>query len=124
MTRGYTMKCSAAVIHGVNQDWAIEEIEVDQPKAGEVLVAWTHAGLCHNDEHLLTGDFIPSPEAMEAMDIDTIFPMIGGHQAGTLELDELITQTRSPDDNNVDYQDMRDGKNLRGMVVHAWVAQP
>ena len=32
------MKCSAAVAHGVGQDWAIEEIEVDPPKSGEVLV--------------------------------------------------------------------------------------
>jgi NDMA-dependent alcohol dehydrogenase len=74
------MKCKAAVIHGVNQDWAIEEIEVDPPKAGEVLVKWTHAGLCHSDEHVYTGDFIPPPDAMEAMGIDTIYPMIGGHE--------------------------------------------
>lgn len=74
------MKCKAAVIHGVNQDWSIEEIEVDSPKAGEVLVKWTHAGLCHSDEHVYTGDFIPPPDAMAAMGIDTIYPMIGGHE--------------------------------------------
>ena len=74
------MRCKAAVVHGVGQDWSVEEIEVDPPKAGEVLVKWTHAGLCHSDEHLLTGDFVPPPEAMEAMGIDTIFPMIGGHE--------------------------------------------
>ena len=74
------MKCKAAIVHGVGQDWSVEEIEVDPPKAGEVLVKWTHAGLCHSDEHLLTGDFVPPPEAMEAMGIDTIFPMIGGHE--------------------------------------------
>ena len=74
------MKCKAAVVHGVGQDWSVEEIEVDPPKAGEVLVKWTHAGLCHSDEHLLTGDFVPPPEAMEAMGVETIFPMIGGHE--------------------------------------------
>jgi NDMA-dependent alcohol dehydrogenase len=74
------MKCNAAVIHGVDQQWSIEEIEVDSPKAGEVLVRWTHAGLCHSDEHVLTGDFVPPPEAMAMMGIDTIFPMIGGHE--------------------------------------------
>ncbi len=74
------MKCKAAIIHGVDQDWSVEEIEVDSPQAGEVLVKWTHAGLCHSDEHLLTGDFVPPPDAMEAMGISTIFPMIGGHE--------------------------------------------
>ena len=74
------MKCKAAVVHGVGRDWSVEEIEVDPPKTGEVLVRWTHAGLCHSDEHVLTGDFVPPPEAMAMMGIDTIFPMIGGHE--------------------------------------------
>jgi NDMA-dependent alcohol dehydrogenase len=74
------MKCKAAVIHGVGQDWSVEEIEVDAPKAGEVLVQWTHAGLCHSDEHLYTGDFDPPAEAKALMGIESIFPMIGGHE--------------------------------------------
>jgi NDMA-dependent alcohol dehydrogenase len=74
------MKCKAAVIHGVGQDWSVEEIEVDAPKTGEVLVQWTHAGLCHSDEHLYTGDFDPPAEAKALMGIVSIFPMIGGHE--------------------------------------------
>ncbi len=74
------MKCKAAICHGVGHDWSIEEIEVDPPKPGEVLVRWTHAGLCHSDEHLLTGDFDPPPEAKQAMGIESIFPIIGGHE--------------------------------------------
>jgi S-(hydroxymethyl)glutathione dehydrogenase/alcohol dehydrogenase len=74
------MKCKAAVIHGVGQDWSIEEIEVDPPKVGEVLVRWTHAGLCHSDEHVHTGALDPPPEAKAMMGIDSIFPMIGGHE--------------------------------------------
>jgi S-(hydroxymethyl)glutathione dehydrogenase/alcohol dehydrogenase len=74
------MKCKAGIIHGVGQDWSVDEIEVDPPKTGEVLVRWTHAGLCHSDEHLVTGDFVPPPPMMELMGIDTIFPMIGGHE--------------------------------------------
>lgn len=81
------MKCKAAIIHGVGQDWSIEEIEIDPPKVGEVLVKWTHAGLCHSDEHLLTGDFVPSEEQMAAMGMTgSMFPMIGGHEgAGIVE---------------------------------------
>lgn len=32
------MKCRAAVIRGVGQDWEIREIELDPPRSGEVLV--------------------------------------------------------------------------------------
>jgi len=74
------MKCKAGIIRGVDQPWSVEEIEVDAPKTGEVVVRWTHAGLCHSDEHLVTGDFVPTAEALEMMGIDSIFPMIGGHE--------------------------------------------
>ena len=53
------MKSRAAVLHGTHQEWQIEEIEVDAPKAGEVIVEWKAAGLCHSDEHLVTGDMVP-----------------------------------------------------------------
>ena len=74
------MKCNAAVLHGVNQEWSVEEIEVDGPKAGEVLVQWTHAGLCHSDEHLVTGDIVPPAEALALMGSPGLFPAIGGHE--------------------------------------------
>jgi S-(hydroxymethyl)glutathione dehydrogenase/alcohol dehydrogenase len=74
------MKSKAAVLHGIGQDWQIEEIEVDAPKAGEVLVQWKAAGLCHSDEHLVTGDMVPPEEAWELMGIESFFPIIGGHE--------------------------------------------
>ena len=61
------MKCRAAVLHGINQAWSVEEIEIDPPKAGELLVQWKAAGLCHSDEHLVTGDMVPPAEVMAAM---------------------------------------------------------
>ncbi len=75
------MKCKAAVLHGVGQDWQVEEIEVDPPKAGEVLVQWKAAGLCHSDEHIITGDMVPPEEAWDLMGItDGFFPIVGGHE--------------------------------------------
>jgi len=68
------MKCRAGVIHGVGQEWAAEAIEVDPPKSGEVLVRWVNAGLCHSDEHLVTGDLVPPPEATEAKALGSISP--------------------------------------------------
>ncbi len=69
------MKTRAAVCWGVGQDWQVEELELDDPKHGEVLVKLAASGLCHSDEHILTGD-IPVPG----------FPYIGGHEgAGVVE---------------------------------------
>mgnify|MGYP002855635431 CR=1 FL=1 len=69
------MKTKAAVNWGVGQDWKIEELELDDPKHGEVLVKLAASGLCHSDEHIVTGD-MPVPA----------YPYIGGHEgAGVVE---------------------------------------
>jgi S-(hydroxymethyl)glutathione dehydrogenase/alcohol dehydrogenase len=39
------------------------------------------------------------------------------YQAGQLKLDELITKTYTLDQINEGYQDMRDGKNIRGVIA-------
>lgn len=40
------------------------------------------------------------------------------YRAGTLKLDELITQRYALDEINQGYQDLLDGRNLRGVIVH------
>lgn len=40
------------------------------------------------------------------------------YRDGVLKLDELVTTTYRLEDINIGYQDMRDGKNLRGMVLY------
>ena len=40
------------------------------------------------------------------------------YDEGKLKLDELVTNTYKLDDINQGYQDMRDGKNIRGMLVY------
>jgi S-(hydroxymethyl)glutathione dehydrogenase/alcohol dehydrogenase len=74
------MKVKAAVLYGVGQDWTVEDIEIDAPKEGEVLVRTAYAGLCHSDEHLVTGDLVPTPEAMAMMGMTDYLPMVGGHE--------------------------------------------
>ena len=53
-----------------SRTWKVQEIDVDEPKEGEVLVAWKAAGLCHSDEHLVTGDMVPPPEMLEMMGVE------------------------------------------------------
>ncbi|MDH6242482.1 NDMA-dependent alcohol dehydrogenase [Mycobacterium sp. OTB74] len=85
------MKCQGAVLRGVGKDWEIEEITLDPPRGGEVLVKMAVAGICHSDDHFATGDMTPPPELLaiyEAMGIPMpdYFPMLGGHEgAGVVE---------------------------------------
>ncbi len=68
------MKTKAAVLWEVNSPWSVEEIDLDPPGPGEVLVKIAASGMCHSDEHLVTGDL---PFAL---------PIIGGHEgAGVVQ---------------------------------------
>jgi S-(hydroxymethyl)glutathione dehydrogenase/alcohol dehydrogenase len=40
------------------------------------------------------------------------------YRGGQIKLDELITNTYTLEEINQGYQDMRDGKNIRGMIIH------
>ena len=44
--------------------------------------------------------------------------LLNMYRSGQLKLDELITKTYSLDEINQGYQDMRDGKNIRGVIVY------
>src|ERR1700733_14949687 len=85
------MKCNGAVLRGVGRDWEIEEITLDPPRDGEVLVKMAVAGVCHTDDHFFTGDFIPTPDlaaimAATGVSVPEYFPVLGGHEgAGVVE---------------------------------------
>jgi len=38
------------------------------------------AGMCHSDEHFVTGDMVPPKELLAMMGVDDFFPFIGGHE--------------------------------------------
>jgi NDMA-dependent alcohol dehydrogenase len=68
------VKTKAAVLWELGKEWSVEEIELDPPGPGEVLVKLAASGMCHSDEHLVTGDL---PFAL---------PIIGGHEgAGVVQ---------------------------------------
>ncbi len=50
------MKTKAAVVVEPGKPIEIEELELDKPREGEVLIRYTHAGLCHSDIHVAHGD--------------------------------------------------------------------
>ena len=68
------MKTTAAVIHEAGKALEIEELDLEGPQEGEVLVRFTHAGLCHSDLHVMNGE------------IAGWLPMVLGHEgAGVVE---------------------------------------
>jgi S-(hydroxymethyl)glutathione dehydrogenase/alcohol dehydrogenase len=63
------MKTRAAIAFEVNKPLVIEEVDLDGPKAGEVLIEIKATGVCHTDEFTRSG---ADPEGM--------FPVIFGHE--------------------------------------------
>lgn len=68
------MKTKAAVVHEVGKPIEIEELDLDKPRDGEVLIRYAYAGLCHSDVHIQYGD------------LPARLPMVLGHEgAGVIE---------------------------------------
>ncbi|MGP8005771.1 MAG: NDMA-dependent alcohol dehydrogenase [Acidimicrobiales bacterium] len=74
------MQIRAAVCSGLDEPWKVEEVEVDAPGPHEVRVQMAYAGMCHSDEHLRTGDMSAPAEVLSVFGVDSMFPMIGGHE--------------------------------------------
>jgi S-(hydroxymethyl)glutathione dehydrogenase/alcohol dehydrogenase len=63
------MKTRAAVAWAPNQPLTIEEVDLQGPQAGEVMVKLTATGVCHTDAYTLSGQ-----------DSEGVFPCILGHE--------------------------------------------
>lgn len=79
------MKCRGAVLLGAGRSWEIREIELDPPRAGEVLVEIAVAGICHSDDHYATGDGVAGERLAAIMQthgipLPDLYPMLGGHE--------------------------------------------
>jgi S-(hydroxymethyl)glutathione dehydrogenase/alcohol dehydrogenase len=68
------MKTKAAIAWKAGEPLTVEEVDLDGPKAGEVLIEVAATGICHTDWYTLSG-----------ADPEGIFPSILGHEgAGTV----------------------------------------
>lgn len=69
------MRTRGAVINKAPGRFEVVDLELDDPRQGEILVRLVASGLCHSDDHLATGDI---PVA--------VYPFCGGHEgAGVVE---------------------------------------
>jgi S-(hydroxymethyl)glutathione dehydrogenase/alcohol dehydrogenase len=62
------VETTAAILWELGKEWSVEQITLDEPKDEEVLVELAASGMCHSDEHLVTGD------------LPFQLPIIGGHE--------------------------------------------
>src|ERR1700741_4755925 len=70
------METRAAVAHQAGQPLSIETVQLDGPKAGEVLVEVKATGICHTDAYTLSG-----------ADPEGLFPAILGHEGAGIVVD-------------------------------------
>ncbi len=70
------MKVRAAVAHRAGAPLSIETVDLDGPRAGEVLVEIKATGVCHTDQFTLSGD-----------DPEGLFPAILGHEGAGIVVD-------------------------------------
>ena len=69
------MKTKAAVMYEQNKPLVIEELDLEGPKAGEVLIKYTASGICHSDYSVVHGVLFGKK-----------VPMVLGHEgAGIIE---------------------------------------
>ncbi|NDP47509.1 MAG: alcohol dehydrogenase catalytic domain-containing protein, partial [Sulfuriferula multivorans] len=67
------MKARAAVAWEAKKPLSIEEVDVEGPREGEVLLQVVASGVCHTDAFTLSGD-----------DPEGAFPCILGHEGGCI----------------------------------------
>jgi S-(hydroxymethyl)glutathione dehydrogenase/alcohol dehydrogenase len=70
------MKVKAAVAFEATKPLQIETVDLDGPKAGEVLVEMKATGICHTDEYTRSGQ-----------DSEGLFPSILGHEGAGIVVD-------------------------------------
>ncbi len=70
------MKVKAAVAHKAGAPLTIETVDLDGPKAGEVLLEIKATGVCHTDAFTLSGE-----------DPEGLFPAILGHEGGGIVME-------------------------------------
>ncbi|HEX4177592.1 MAG TPA: alcohol dehydrogenase catalytic domain-containing protein, partial [Rhizomicrobium sp.] len=70
------MKVRAAVAREAGKPLSLETIDLEGPRAGEVLVEIKATGICHTDEYTLSG-----------ADAEGIFPSILGHEGAGIVVD-------------------------------------
>ena len=81
----------AAIFHKPGLPLSVEEIDLTEPKAGEVLVNIVGAGVCHSDYHIITGDLkVPNVPVVMGHEGAGIVGSVGSGVSDFLPGDKVI----------------------------------
>ncbi len=80
----------AAVMRAQNAPLEIEEVDIDDPGPGEVLVKTSASGICHSDLHIMTGDIPLPPPCILGHEPAGIVEKVGAGVADFVEGDHVI----------------------------------
>ena len=102
------MKTRAAVAFEAKWPLEIVELDLDGPKAGEVLVEIEAPGICAADAYTLDG-----------LDSEGLFPGVLSHEGAGIvrEIDPMITHVMPLDEINKAFELMHAGESIRSVVV-------
>ena len=101
------MKTTVAVVNSQGGDFSLEEVDLEGPRADEVLVRIVATGLCHTDIHLK--GFLP----------EEMFPNVFGHEGSGVveEVGEDVTGIEVGDHVVLSFRSCRDCENCRAGLV-------
>jgi S-(hydroxymethyl)glutathione dehydrogenase/alcohol dehydrogenase len=81
----------AAIFHGPHQPLTIEEVDIDQPMAREVLVRTVASGVCHSDLHFVDGLYPLPPPAILGHEAAGIVEAVGSQVTAFKPGDHVIS---------------------------------
>lgn len=95
------MKTRAAIAYEIRSPLIIEEVDLEGPTAGEVLVEIKASGICHTDE-------------LGRTDVPKI---VDWYMDKKIDIDSLVTHVMPIDRINEGFELMRKGESIRGVVT-------
>jgi Zn-dependent alcohol dehydrogenase len=110
------MKTKAAVLYEMGRaapyarscPLVIDDVTLEGPGPGEVLVEIAAAGLCHSDLSVLMGSSVPQRDLPRYMSL---------YRAGQLPVDELLSRTISLEEINSAMDALDSGQVVRQVVT-------
>jgi S-(hydroxymethyl)glutathione dehydrogenase/alcohol dehydrogenase len=84
------------VFTGVGRPLEIEELEIDEPAAGEVAVRIEASGVCHSDLHVIEGEWEETPPIVLGHEGCGVVESVGSGVAGLAPGDRVVLSWYAP----------------------------
>ncbi|HVM41542.1 MAG TPA: Zn-dependent alcohol dehydrogenase [Acidimicrobiia bacterium] len=86
----------AALLEGVDDLQVVDDVEIEKPGEGEVLVRVQHCGVCHSDLHFVDGSLPCAYPSILGHEAGGIVEALGAGVTGLAEGDKVILTLRPP----------------------------